>query len=84
MHEGEEERLQFQQSSRYKMSFNERFALQYAKKLFKNLSRSLVLWYENSFNREGLHGMKHGKWSQLTMIGCLYKGVLSTYCSLRC
>ena len=29
MHKGEEEWLQFQQSNRYKMSFNERFALQY-------------------------------------------------------
>ena len=43
MHEGEEERLQFQQSSRYKMSFNERFALQYDKNILKIHSRSLVL-----------------------------------------
>ena len=43
MHEGEEERLQFQQSSTYKMLFNERFALQYDKNLLKIHSRSLVL-----------------------------------------
>ena len=46
MHWGEEERLQFQQSSGYKLSFNERFALQYDKNLLKIHSRSLVLWYE--------------------------------------